>query len=371
MSMEQGISQLTGARSSINNIMYDLVRVPAFPTDHNRELFLFSELDSLLAILDMNEQKRYKESFILIRTIFEKFLFFWLMFEGRMYRHPMTYNVLRQTSKTDKEARDSTLARWKKERSEGAEHFRQVVSMDSGKKDSVIKVVYVFEGLQLTRDGIPTGEIIPIYNSILEEYKPGVAHLGSLESMTGGLLISDNAQVIELQKTLYHNFFYIESIFRNLRLNELIDRNQLERIRVHYNFLSNYVHVSMANLDIWKDVTNHSNQKSYDDESYDNLIFLYVAKLFHLYVKVYVNGYQNEIKNPDTKTKYMQIIDNLESLSKDLWFFDNEPTQYDIQNSDYIKLMRKNIRKADSDDIIYYKNPLERMKGILSQNLSS
>ena len=105
MSMEQGVSQLTGARSSINNIMYDLVRVPAFPTDHNRELFLFSELDSLLAILDMNEQKRYKESFILIRTIFEKFLFFWLMFEGRMYRHPMTYNVLRQTSKTDKEAR--------------------------------------------------------------------------------------------------------------------------------------------------------------------------------------------------------------------------------------------------------------------------
>ena len=101
------------------------------------------------------------------------------------------------------------------------------------------------------------------------------------------------------------------------------------------------------------------------------MIFLYVAKLFHLYVKVYVNGYQNEIKNPDTKTKYMQIIDNLESLSKDLWFFDNEPTQYDIQNSDYIKLMRKNIRKADSDDIVYYKNPLERMKGILSQNLSS
>jgi len=289
------------------------------------------------------------------------------MFEGKKYRHPMTFNILRESSKTDREARDSTLAKWKKLWSEGAGQFRQVISIDSGKKDSVIKVVYVFEGYQLIRNGTPTDEIVPIYNSILEEYKPDVAHLGNLNSMTGGPLVSPNSQVIDLQKTLYHNFFYIESIFRNLRLNELIDSEQLNRIRVHYNFLSSYVHVAMANLAIWKDVTEYSNQKSYDDEIYDKLIFLYVAKLFHLYLKVYVNGYQHENSNSAVLAKYEENIENLECLSKDLWFFDNEPSEYDIRNSEYLKQISKVMGKASPADLVYYDNPLERMKALLNQ----
>jgi hypothetical protein len=366
MSMEEGVNQLMGIKENISNIMHDLITVPVFPTDYNREIFLFSELESLLAILNMKEQKRYKESFILVRTVFEKFLFFWLMFEGKKYRHAMTFNILRQSSKTDREARDSTLAKWKKLWSEGAEQFRQVISIVAGKKDSVIKVVYVFEGYQLIRNGTPTDEIVPVYNSILEEYKPDVAHLGKLSSMTGEPLVSQNSQVIEVQKTLYHNFFYIESIFRNLRLNKLIDSEQLNKIRVHYNFLSNYVHVAMANLAIWKDVTEYSNQKSYEDEIYDKLIFLYVAKLFHLYLKVYVNGYQDENNNPVVSAKYKHITEKLESLSKDLWFFDNEPTEYDVKNSEYLKQIRKTMEKTIMDDLLYYNDPLERMKMLIS-----
>mgnify|MGYP007033735426 CR=1 FL=1 len=65
-------------RTEITYIMSDLIPIPTFPIDSNRENYLFSEIDSLLVVLNMIERKQYKESFILIRTIFEKFLFFFL-----------------------------------------------------------------------------------------------------------------------------------------------------------------------------------------------------------------------------------------------------------------------------------------------------
>jgi len=102
-------------RNEINQI-FRIVYKPSLWTDYNRYYFLRTEIDTLIAALNLSEEKNYKESFILLRTVLEKFLFFWLMHEGKMYRWTITYNIQPIFSKTPKEARDATMELWRRKR---------------------------------------------------------------------------------------------------------------------------------------------------------------------------------------------------------------------------------------------------------------
>ena len=360
------IGSLRKIREEINYIAKDLITDPVFPTDSNKEHYFFAEIDTLLKIANMSEQRLFKESFILLRTVLEKLFYFWLMFEGKRYRHPMFYNIIKETSKTDKDARNLTLDKWKKLWKEGDKRFRDVIAMEPGKNDAIIKVIYEYEGAQIISNGIPTGEMVPLYNGILEQYNPDVAHLGNLNYITGNSLTgraSDKS--ILIQKTIYHNFFYIDNLLRNLRINKLADKKQIEMIKVHYNFLSKYVHVSMDNLEVWQDVSSSNyNHKKFENEVYHNLIILYVIKLFHLYLSILIRGYNN-FSTVTSRRKYQQIVEDLESSSKDLWFFDSEPTGFDIRNYEHIKQIRGHKSDTVPNDFYYYQNPLERMRMLL------
>lgn len=104
-------NRLRDMRKEINDIS-GLIYEPSYPTDHKRLIFLLTEIDTLLAILNLNEQRAYKECFILLRTVLEKFLFFWLMLEGTKYRWTEEYEIHPITSKSSQEARDATLEKW-------------------------------------------------------------------------------------------------------------------------------------------------------------------------------------------------------------------------------------------------------------------
>jgi hypothetical protein len=363
------LDRITKIREEINLISHDLIPVPVIPTDSNREDFLFSELDTLSTVIDILKVKKYKECFILLRTVLEKFLFFWLMFEGKKYRHPMFYTITRQTSRTDREARDSALERWKNEWSNGDENFKEVLSIQPGKADNVIIVLYEHTGEYLRQSGILTEEIIPIYNKILEQYNPDSAHIGDLRFI--GNFIQNSDENIGLQKAIYHNFFYIKNIFRNLLINKLVNDEQLNKIKTHYNFLSKYTHVGMDSVDVWKETNSAYSQYNYGEEVYEKLISLYVTRFCYLYLKIYVNGYESE-QNASRSLKYKQMVHELNILSNDLWFFDNEPTEYDAKNSEYLKqIVRARNSNPDPDQFIYYDNPLERTKNLLNYQKSN
>jgi hypothetical protein len=366
------ISIIKQIAEEVKYIFGDLVYEPAIPTDYDRQDYLFSEIDTLLMILNISQERHYKESFILIRTVFEKFLFFWLMFYGKKYRHPMSYNIQRKTSKTDREARDATMAEWKKFWKNGDSRLRDVISIQAGKNDNIMKVTYEIEGPKLRRNGILTEEIIPVYNAILEQYNADTAHIGKLPFFRYNTLMGGSSDKgIFLQKTIYNNFFYIDNILRNLRINNLVEERQVQIMKIHYNFLSKYVHVGKDSLKIRKDSGgSYYEQKGFEEEVYRKLIFLYVVKLFYLYLKVFITSYVDD-KNKLRALKYIRIINQLESLSKDFWFFDNEPTEYDIKNSEYLKEIRRRMGKAVTDDIVYYDNPLERMKMLLNYRLQT
>lgn len=152
-----------------------------FPTDFNRRHFLFSEIDTLIKVIDLVELNIFKESFIILRTVFEKFLFFWLMFEGKKYRWITTYKIIPNKNNTPKYTRDNTLQLWKKEKAAGNIKFKDVINMESSKQDKII-VTYEIEGLK--NETNLGDEIMPIYNFILKEYNPDDAHLSSVQNLS-------------------------------------------------------------------------------------------------------------------------------------------------------------------------------------------
>jgi hypothetical protein len=117
----------------------------------------------------MLEQRAYKESFVLLRTTFEKFLYFWLMFEGKRFRWTDTYNIRPKISKTPKEARDRTIA-LRTEKKNGNPKLKDVLQIQPGSLDHEINVTFEQTGLFERRDRNRSGDQVPIYNFILRMY---------------------------------------------------------------------------------------------------------------------------------------------------------------------------------------------------------
>jgi hypothetical protein len=78
------------------------------------------------------------------------------------------------------------------------------------------------------------------------------------------------------------NYFTVKSMLENLIKNKLITADQRDKIRVH--FFSRYTHPTKYNIDMLQ------GSQTYNESSglYEELIFLYVARLMYLYLKIYV-----------------------------------------------------------------------------------
>jgi len=288
-------------------------------------------------------------------------MFFWLMFEGKRYRWTTTYKIM-PIKNTTKYARDNTLQLWKKEKAAGNIKFKDVINMESSKQDKII-VTYEFEGLKNKTN--TSNEIVPIYNFILERYNPEDTHLSSIQNIaenTFPFIISYTDTKKNLQKFIYHNFFYIDNIIRNLVINNLVDKTKEDRIRVHYNFMSKYVHPSMASINIWLQFNESSylNYPKIKSDIYRELILLYIGRLMYLYLKTYVKYYKNNDNQKECE-KYEKLIEELSVMSNDLWFFDNDPLQYDIDKSNIQKQILRQTNRPVSNEIYYPQNPIERL----------
>jgi hypothetical protein len=117
-----------------------------------------------------------------------------------------------------------------------------------------------------------------------------------------------------------------------------------------------------ASIDIWLQFNKSSypNYSKINSDIYRELILLYICRLIYLYLKTYVNHYKNDDNKKDCE-KYKNLIEELNRISNDLWFFDNGPLQYDIDKSNIQKQILKQSNRPVSNDIHYPKNPLERL----------
>jgi len=337
----------------ISEIIYGFV----YPTDTDRTNYLFTELDSLITVLDLSEKSAYKESFIILRTILEKFLYFWLMFEGIKFRRTIYYTIDVVESKNAKEAREKTLKSWTALKRSGDQTYANW-NISPGRADDVIIVTFEQEGIPLTRNGQETNELVPYYDIALREYNPDIKHLSDIQNIVNNLT---NDKVILKQKIMYNHYFYINNIFKNLSMNKLVNNFQINIIRIHYNFLSKFVHPSKYGIELWNHVNNRPDPFSpYSGGNIKELIILYVTKFMQLYIKIFISGYKGT-KNKSAYDKYANVVNELGNLSKDFWFFDNEPTEFDKRYSEQRKDFLKRRSQKVPEEIIYNENPLIRL----------
>jgi hypothetical protein len=355
------LTRLKEIRECIDSV-WRIVDDPLDPRDSIRKSYMFSELNTLMSIISMVECKSYKECFILLRSVFEKYLYFWLMFDGRKYKWTTHYFVYRTTSITDREARDKTLNMMNNLKMSGDPKYKNW-ELQAGRKDNVIIVTTENEGLFEAGDHNRTGEIIPIYNEMLIDYDPAIKFLSDIENMVNSITDMDDVEKLTFkQDHLYNRFIYIKNIYRNLTLNNLINKFQLYIIRIHYNFLSQYVHPSKYSFELWDRMHGYREYSSNlsMDQIFKELILLYVIKLIQLYFATYINGYKNTTNHVEYN-KFELLVNELREMSKDFWFYDNQPLQFDIDYSNEIKSSWILSGRSVPDDLIYNDSPLERL----------
>ena len=357
--MFKDIERLKDIRKEMDSL-WRIRDTTVYPTDKVRESYFFNEIESLMLVIDIAETKKYKQSLILIRSVFEKFLYFWLMFCGKRYRWTYPYRIIPRTSSSPREARDRTIESWRQLKKSGDPKYAKW-EIQKARQENIIYLTVEGEGLYITRDGKETGEIQPIYNNMLTEYQPDIKHLSDIKNKISNLMDHENAdELISYQNNIYNHYIYVTNIFRNLQINNLVDNSRLDIIRVHYNFLSKYVHPSKFSLEIWDDINNNYRQNPEKQKALKELILFYCTKLMQLYFGTYLSGYRNT-KHVEWLEKFQSLVGELEEMTKEFWFFDNEPTPFDINYSENITKTRRATGNDAPDELIYNEDPLDRI----------
>jgi len=327
---------------------------------------LTSEFDCMESIATLLEKNKFEDCYILLRHVLETFLYLWLMLEGEVYHFTRIFHIIPNSSNTKIQARDTTFEKWTKEKESRLPQYKDVIDIQKGKAEDVVRVTYEWKGLS-SRDPKEAARIIPWYVFAFEDYDPETRFLSNLPSFslkepkkTRDVL----RERLEEQKVLYHKYFYIESIIKNLRLNKLIKEDQIERITVHYNFFSSFLHPNKRIIRTrpsefvfgfsYKDIEVHS-----------ELILLYLCRLQFLFLSKMVTHFRKYY--PKGKyDEYDKHAKELDAISRDLWFFDNDPLEYDIEVSKTRKWwLEKGGESAVKDLIFYYTDPVERLRQVI------
>jgi hypothetical protein len=355
------IKETLAMSESINKDFFSEAE-PVWHTDTLILDILQSEFDCMESILILLAENKFEDSFILLRHILETFLYFWLMLEGKLYRRTRTFNIIPNPGSTVKEARDRTFEKWVTERKAGHSRYKDVVNIEKGRDDAIIRVTYQWKGLFSSKDKSKSGTLVPYYIFAFQRYEPRTRFLANLPSIrreyqpTYREIMKDRYVA---QKTLYSRYFYFDSIIKNLKLNDLVSGEQADRIKVHYNFFSSFLH---PNKRIIRAKTGtFAFSLSGQIEVLSELVLLYLCMLQFLYLSKVISHFKRHY--PKGKYEdYEKQAELLDASSNDLWFFDNAPSQYDVQASETRKWwLKQSGGTVDKDQVFYYTDPIERM----------
>ena len=354
----------------IKSIDEDLtIGVEVYDT-YNDRLFdtIKSEFQSMESTLNLMHVNNYKDSFIILRSIFETLLYFWLMVKGNKYRFTREWTITPKEGHTVKEGRDLTYEQWYRDWKAGVENYNNVISMQKKSEDKILltrELVGLFEEKDTEKK-----KIYPFYTFVLSDhYDPSITFTADLPSIKEGSLNPDlTAKSVSEQKTIYHNYIRIDAIIKNLILNNIITYIQKDYVIVHYNFLSHYVHQSKyAIQDFTKNISIYR-RRQISSEIVDEQVLLYVCSMQSILLKTIIDKFEKENSKASIQ-KYKELIFELNDKTKHFWFIDNEPTLYDKCLSDIRKQSVEQFTKQSKNDIVlYYKDPLERLQKMKELN---
>lgn len=347
--------------------------------------FFYSQFISMGSVLLLSKERKYKDSFIILRSIFESYLFLLQMMKCKVYKISREYTIIPSLGSTKKSARDKTLEKWKEawKKVENPE-YKDIVGIDKKDEDKII-ITYKLEGLYEDKDINHKGNWISRYFFAFEEYNHELRFLSQLPTIAAADRMPDVTRSIQkMHEEIYHHVFYFDSIIKNLKDNEIINDEQKDRIIVHYNFLSSFTHPTKNMINTFGDpsiiYTKESENKIIIDREHGNItkneiyskyeynlieeqIILYVCKLQMLLISLILDFFVKKSINPDWSKKYSALVKQLEDATIYFWFIFEEPTEFDINESNMQKMWANGkVKEVPEDLVIYYTNPLERLK---------
>lgn len=323
-----------------------------------------TQLDGLESVLSLLEKKAYKDCFAILRSVLEGTFFLKLMIYGKRFRETRFIKVSPKDSSDPENLRDKIVEQWKKEKKAGNPAFKNVVDggINTQGKDLIL-ITIEDEGLYPNPAKKEEEEIITRYYFAFEEYNPETRFIASLPTLRKADPYSElTKEKLREQRVLYHQYFYIDNIVKNLKLNDLLNDEQADRFKVHYNFLSTFVHTT-------KSGNFRRYQKQYPgnlppgevEQAYNELIPSYSCKLESLLLETIAN-YFTSINSAARLQKYLDQAERLKAAVDDFWFIYNNPTDFDRNASDGLKrLLAQRGHKTIPTETIYYRNPLLRL----------
>lgn len=302
-----------------------------------------SQVKIFETIRDLVKEGKYAEAFILNRTVFENYLLICLILKGT--RYVLKYKVPIELGEPVGEAYDKLVKKLR------------------GRKDIVsLKPVQNYKRVEIVHRGLYSKEgdkLTPIYHFVFQRYDPISHWVGKIESIVSKDFSPDiTAKWQKKHESLYKTYFGFRNLVRAAVLNGILTDEQQVRIRVHYNFLSAFTHLTKMGFGLsmpyerWKH--NHYLLE---------LNLLYILRLLRLYLRLLIEFFsktQHSIKDVAELGKNLDTVGNRYNY---FWFIHNDPTEYDYWNYQTIKAYRARRKREElKGKIPYYKNPYHRLR---------
>jgi hypothetical protein len=328
--------------------------------------FVTKNIADMTGIIGLCKTKNYSLAFSSLRTIFENLLLFRLYVSGKKIYYPQ---ILRITPVTNQNptARNNTLKRWKDElqiwkntKDPKFKNYEEIRSIERHMGDSII-IERFMDGMYEKQDTEKKGRWMSPYFWLFYDYDPTAHFVSILPSVLESDFFPDLAiNTAAGQKWLYKHFFTFNSFLENWRLNNFISEEQKDRIIVHYNFLSLFVHPNKeqdTKLMLAMQLGRETFEYKFDKHA-ELLILMYIVKLQELYLDILIRRLE-EISRATWASETLSAIKQNASVADDLWFIYDKPTQFDIDISNSIRLQKKETCKGKP--VIYYQDPLKRL----------
>ena len=323
----------------------------------------YSNFESLRSIIRLLETMSYADCFVILRKVFEYYFLLVLMVRGRKYKETLPYRIVPQGSSAKKDARDATFGKWMEEWKSGesgkTEH-QTIIDIQKGKADDIIRITFHKEGPFDSK-----GNVTPRFVFSFEQYDPDVNFLADLRTVFSPYKRSSGtSEIVQNQRYLYRQFLTVRRILSNLKLNNLVTDDQADRFRVHYNFLSSFTHPTRRGAEGF--TLRYTKAKLRKDQATEHVVMYYVAHFEAMLINEIVGYFVN--KNPKADlSRYKFRASELEGLARDFWFIYNDPIAFDEGRSDDRKMLMRSRNLPIPTTTLYYDDPIDRMRQILSK----
>jgi len=323
----------------------------------------FETLDSVVLLL---EKEKHKDSFVLLRSVFESHFFLLLMIHGKKFREARRFRVIPNAGEEAETARDETLKKWRASIKSGDPQYAKIVNLGTEGNDIILATVED-EGLYDENDVERKGPIIPRYYFAFDEYDPETRFVAELPSISeGDPYPKITNELLKQQKMIYNQYFYVPHIERNLKINNLVDDEQQDRFDVHYSFLSMFVHPTKPGI-VRREKTTHMLPYTPKVMKFvrRSLILFYVCKLQSMLLQTLVQYFQKINTKKDFKPFEEQVKIRQEA-TKEFWFIFDEPTEFDLKQSENIRKTVASVGNVKpTEAIVYYRDPSKRLADYL------